>query len=247
MKLLSLIEVKGELQDPIASTDPVAYELLGSALNGLLQITAVKDATELEAALKSIVPAKTLLKRVDEDHKDIKEPFLNVTRALDEFKREFHSKLDGEIDRVARVAGAYQAEEKRKADEVARLEREKIEEAQKVAAAAQAALQAKLDAAVNPVQQKIIETKIEKTFDTLIETTQASVAKIHAAAPKGGSGRGGWDITVHDPKAFYAKYPHLCNIEPRLADIKAALNAGLIEKSGHGLTAVPNNKAMTRV
>lgn len=123
-----------DLYDSDISIVAEAMELQAAALREAESIDSISDEFEANCAAEAMQSLKQLEKRITESHKVVKEPYLSVTRKLDEIKRDYLDPIKGEHSRISAMLGAYQAAERQKKleaeREARRKERELIEQQQ---------------------------------------------------------------------------------------------------------------------
>lgn len=104
-----------------------AWERRAEVLASAEGIATVQDSFDAECAADALRGIAELAKGIDAAHREAKAPVLELTRRLDGLKRDFLAQLEGEKARLSRVLGAWQAEERRKAEEAARAARREEE------------------------------------------------------------------------------------------------------------------------
>ena len=108
-----------------------AFALQAAAIDEAAGITQITDSFEAECAGDALAELKDLEKRMAEAHKEVKAPYLAITRKIDEIKRDFVSPLADQKKRIGGLLGAWQLaerEKQRKADEEARRKEREIME-----------------------------------------------------------------------------------------------------------------------
>lgn len=80
-------------------------------------ILTVRDTEGANLAAIALRDVKTFTRSIEEARADVKGPVLDLGKRIDALARELTAELETEATRLSRVLGAFQAEEKRKADE----------------------------------------------------------------------------------------------------------------------------------
>ncbi len=154
-----IITLAGIDSAQLATTD--AARLKRDGLIALARgVTGVRDPDAAKSAATALCEVKAFARFVEDARAEVKAPVLELGKRIDAIARELTIDLSTEERRLSRVIGAYQAEQKRIADE-ARLkamaeeqriwedaqavERAKAEEAKKLADAAAAKAKAEFD------------------------------------------------------------------------------------------------------
>jgi gas vesicle protein len=192
-------------------------ELLAEAAT----INSVVDQIDADAAGETLKRCKDMVREVEASRVEVKAPVLELSRRIDALAKELTSSVDTEATRISRVLGAWQAEERRKAEEArrraaeeeARIRREaerRQREAERNAADAQ---QAAEHAAA--IQQVAVER--------IVQARQEAEAQVALSRPAGATVRETWCFEVTDIQALYQAAPYLVTLSPNAAAIRAAI------------------------
>lgn len=192
---------------------PEARELRDGLLVEIRGVTTVSDAFDADVAADVLKRTKDLTRSIEASRTTVKAPVLELGKKIDALAKEITAELESEAGRVAKVLGAYQLEEKRKAEAAARAAREEEERIKREAAAkAEAAAPAEVAAIVDQATERIVATR------------QAAAAVV---APKAANTGVREDVCfeVTDIVALYAARPELVNLEPNGTAIRAICKA----------------------
>lgn len=220
--------------------------LLANARRG----TSVRTADGAQRAAEIMRDIKSFTGLIEATRKEVKAPVLDIGKKIDAVSASLTLDLQAEYDRISRLLGAYQAEERRKQEEAAQRAREEEqrlireaqekqraidEEAQRKAAELEAkaanarteANAAKYQAEADAVRAKAEQDQraaADKTADAIVET-RVSVETASAPRPTGLAVRGEIKFEVTNIQALYDAAPAFVILEPNNAAIKAALKA----------------------
>ena len=204
------------------TTLATAKEARDALLKDAVAITAITDRMDADCAASTLKELKDFTKSIEASHKEAKAPVLDLGRKIDEVKKDLLTEVEAQASRLGRLAGAFEAEERRKADEerrkaeaeVMRLRREADMKA--LAAAREAKSIEEASAKAEEIQAKAAE---EVAIIKQEQATQAPAARPGLALRK--------EIIVEvlDAHALYAEDPRLCKIEANVAAIKALIKA----------------------
>jgi hypothetical protein len=193
-------------------------ELLHSAA----LVTTVADRIDADDALNVLKGLKDFGREIEAQRTAAKAPALEIGRKIDALAKDLASKVDAEASRISKVLGAFEAEERRKADE-ARYAAEA--EARRLASEAQRkADEARRAAPSAESADRAADTIVEQAQQQIVAVQQSAV---NAAVPKseGTSVRQDVCFEVTDIKALYAENPALVVLEPNGTAIRAILRA----------------------
>jgi len=185
-------------------------------------VTTVTDRIDADDATAVLRSLKAFVSTIETQRKLAKEPALDIGRKIDALAKELAAKVEAEAARISRILGAFEVEERRKADE-ARYAAEM--EAQRIARDAEAERLKALRAYTTA------EAK-DRASDAIVEKAQAEIVAVrqaaaNAAPPKTENSTLRQDVCfeVTDIKALYADSPHLVTLEPNGSAIRAILKA----------------------
>lgn len=140
-----------------------AMELQAAAIRTAEGITEISDAFDANCAGDALEELKQLEKRITDSHKEVKAPYLAMTRKLDEIKRDYLGPIADQRSRIGKLLGSFQAAERdkqRKAEAEARrkereiLDREREKQMEAMTSGDEAAL-AKSDEAIKTEVGKV--------------------------------------------------------------------------------------------
>jgi len=227
---------------PVFAFNDKAKELKSLALDGAALIGRVRNAADNELAVKAQRELKQVVSMFEKARKEMKEPLLEAGRALDRAVAAESDELEREHGRITALVSEFQREEQRRVAEerriqqaeIDRIEREKQAELKRLAdeKAAQEAEASKIkDAAEREAKLKEIAVTQRQAAVAVEESaanrTYFESRPIAATRVAGQSVRDDWEITVVNPYDLARYHPDCVSITPRLAEIKAHLNAGL--------------------
>lgn len=193
-------------------------------------VTAVVDRIDADSATGTLRALKAYQTAIESARTKAKGPVLDLGRKIDALAKELADKVTAEAGRISRIIGAFEAEERRKAEALrieaenraADIARKAAEEAAKVARAATTAEAA--DRAADAVREKAAEqiVAVKQQAGQAVATKQA-----------GTSVREDVCFEVTDIKALYASNPELVVLEPNGTAIRAILrNAPNLQLAG---------------
>lgn len=196
----------------VAFTDE-ARQQKALILDAAIDIERVSTPEEQAVAVGVQKSIKAFLDMVEAQRTKVKAPLLDACRELDGKVKEFVGKVNAEQLRIARLVGDFQqaelarvrSEEARRQKELAEIERKREEECAKA---------------------KSIEERerIREDFSQQVAAVQPPPAPAKA---EGQRVTETWEFEVMDASLLArCHYPEMCKVEPRRAEIKAALQAG---------------------
>lgn len=184
-------------------------------------VTAVKDRIDADDATNVLRDLKAFTVFIETARVAAKAPVLDVGRKIDALAKELADKATAEAGRISKVLGAFEAEERRKAEEAryqAELEARRIaEEAQRQA-----------------VKARAIATDAEaadRASDAVLEKAAEKVVAIRQQAAAVNTRQAGTQVRedvvfeVTDIRALFQAHPELVNLEPNGTAIRAILRA----------------------
>lgn len=192
-------------------------ELLAEAAT----IISVTDQIDADAAGETLKALKEFTRAVEASRTDVKAPVLKLSRDIDGLAKELVAELDSQANRISRVLGAWQAEERRKAEEA---RRKAAEEEERIKREAAEAMQKAQDEAPTSGHAAVAQAKIEaKAVEAIVAVKQQAEEVVALSRPAGATVRETWCFEVTDIKALYAAAPYLVNLEPNGTAIRAAI------------------------
>lgn len=184
-------------------------------------VVAVKDRLDADDATNVLRDLKAYSAAIEAARVSAKGPVLDVGRKIDALAKELAEKTTAEANRIAKVVGAFEAEERRKLEEAryqAELEARRIAaEAQREAAKARAAAPDALTA--------------DRASDAVLEKATEQVVAIRQEAAAVSTRQAGTQVRtevlfeVEDIRALYAAHPELVTLEPNGTAIRAIIRA----------------------
>lgn len=186
------------------------------ARDGLLReaskFRAVADQIDADSAAGLLRDMKSFLSTIEAGRTSVKKPVLEVGRRIDATARELVEKVKAESDRISRLLGSYQAEQRRLAEAQVREEQRRLEAEAKQRAAAIAAAETEEE-----------RQQAKEEAQTAIAQRQAALAEVTPPKIEGTSLRPTWLWEVTDMQALYKAAPHLCTLAPNAAAIRAVI------------------------
>lgn len=252
MKALQLYRPAEEIRKLQVITEaviqlPLAGQVKTELLERCAGLERVAGEKSQEIGLELLSEVGALIKQVGERRKEVKEPFLSITTAIDDVAKKYLKELETEKDRLKRILAEYQLElDKKRREEQARLDEEnrKVEaEKQRIANEA-AEQQRKLDAAAAAANSADELARIRKQQEEAqqqsaiaaanLELKQASLIQVAAPKKEGMSVKRPWRVEVLDAAKLYAARPDMVELKPRQAELNklVAGDGGLREIPG---------------
>jgi hypothetical protein len=216
------IIITPSLGDAVISSSEDARFIRDDLLKEAALVTTVADRLDADAATSTLRALKAYQTAIETARTKAKAPALEVGRKIDALAKDLSAKVVEESARISRVLGAFEAEERRKADD-ARIAAEN--EAARIAREAEAAaIQARRGAKTAEAADRASDAILEKAAEQTVAVRQQAV---NAVAPKqaGTAIRTDYAFEVTDIKALYAAHPELVTLEPNGAAIRAILRA----------------------
>ena len=203
----------------IASTDE-ARQRRDELLKLSARIEAVTTPEEALAATETMRELKRFTTQVEDAKKTIKGPVLDVGRRIDDTAKSLAAMVVGEYERIGRVLGVWQTEQRKREDEARRKAWEEEQRIKREAAEKLREAEAKSRTAAS-FEKKA--DKIEAKAMEQIAETRTAAALVKAQRPAGVSVRRVPQFEVTDIEALYEAAPTLVVMTPN----KAAINAML--------------------
>lgn len=231
-------------QLPTLSFTEQAIRIRDDALADSALIGKVDTSEENDAATVAHTRLNDVLRAVEKARKEVKQPIIELGRAIDARAKEFVSELQEESNRVGQLTADYHAlqEAKRRAAEAAaraeqqRIERERIkaerEAAEEIERKRQEALAAAKDHdELDRINEEAAEAQRIESERLRAEAEQRA-ADAAAIVPKqekadGQIVRHTWDFTITDIWTLARAHPTCVTITPRRGEIMDLLNAGV--------------------
>lgn len=215
---MTAIELK-DFEVPSVFVLPDAIEKRDNLIQQCQGITSIDNSFSNECAVEILRDVVRMKKDVEKTRKELKQPVLDLGRAVDGAAKDFLSSL-GEAERgVKKLVDGYVAEqrriafeaEKKRREEEQRIQREKEEAARKLEQAETAKEQQEAKAAV--------EEKVKEQAD--LKTAPVK----HEPKPEGMSVRVTKDFVIEDVEALWKARPDLVHMMPKRSAILEAIKS----------------------
>lgn len=214
---------------------PQAMEIRRHALAVATMVDQVKSEDDQVCAVDAQRKIREALKTCEDARKAVKEPFLEIGRKIDAAAKEFSIVLKEEEVRIARLLGDYQQEqlekiraaERARAEELARIERERLEAERKAQAEAEEKLRAAKDAAEAERIAKALEAEKQRQIELAAQQTEALGKAPEVAKVDGQIVREVTEFEVTDIWALARAHPACVKIEPLRQQIRELLDLGI--------------------
>ena len=217
-QILSLVGLKDQTE---VSIIPESKIIRDAAIAKAKDITTVSDSFESECAADALRDLQTLERRVEAVRKQLTAPVLRLQRDIMGKAKEFIESVSSESERIGRLLGEYQAEERKRIQEAerkARQEARRLEEDRLM----------RLDQErQNAITSAIFEGR-SADLEKLEETATSDIVAIRQAAslavekgPSGISTRGKWCFEIDDFNLLFDAHPEL--FSPDEVKIRAAI------------------------
>ena len=182
-------------------------------------VTTITDRLDADAAVSVLRGLKDFLKTIEAQREAAKAPALDVGRRIDALAKELVAAVKNEEARIARICGAFEAEERRKADDA------RIAAQNEAARIAYEAAQKEREA-----QRTMKPEAAARASDDIAAKAQTQIAAVRAAAApaprtENTQVRSTVLFEVTDMNALHAAHPELVVLEPNGTAIRAILNA----------------------
>lgn len=185
-------------------------------------VTTVADRIDADDATNVLRNLKGFLTAIEAQRTAAKAPVLDIGRRIDALAKELVDEVSGHANRISRVIGTFETEERRRAEETRRAAEA---EAQRVAAEAQRkADEARRNAKTAEAADRAADAVNEVAQQQIVSLKQTAAS---ATVPKQAGTQVREDVCfeVTDIKKLYADSPHLVTLEPNGSAIRAILRA----------------------
>jgi hypothetical protein len=204
----------------VASATDAARATRDQLLIEAARVTAVADRLDADDAISVLRQLKTFLSEIEKQRELVKAPVLKLSRDIDGLARELVADVKTHESRISRLCGAFEAEERRKAEDARRAAEA---EAARIAYEAAQATRKAIHTAVTP------EAAVRAT-DEISGKAQTQIAEVRAAVvappkPAASTLRGDVCFEVTDIKALHAAEPNLVTLEPNGTAIRSIIKA----------------------
>lgn len=203
-----------------ASITPAISQHRDEIVEAAESIEIVNGDAGQEAAARVLKDLSELCKLCEKSRTEIKAPFLEIGKLIDQRAKEFSAPIEKQISRLKRLSADYQLARIRKEEEE---RRKREEEAQRAEQERQKAIleSAAANAEGNPEAARVAEQKVQQAEQAIIQTLVVP----STPKPEGISARPVWKAEVLNPAEAYAKHPEWFELKPRLSVINAAINS----------------------
>lgn len=222
------------IQSPSCQITPSALRSKAVAIESCRGVTSIANEFDAEVAGTVLVEVAGLLKECEKARKAIKQPVLDISRAIDSTAEAYSSDLQKHSDRIRNLLGAYRAKieeeqraiERKRQEELARIERERI------AAEAEAKRKAEdaLKAATTPEQAEsaVVTAEAEAKRVGSVAVEQAAIVPVvpRVAPIFGVSIKSVWVFELLDVNELHKNNPQFVTLIPKAREINAAISAG---------------------
>lgn len=230
---MSTICISG-IQSPTAAITKDSLRSKAVTIESCKTVTKVENDFDAEVAGTVLVEVAGLLKGCEKSRKAIKEPVLQLCRQIDSIAASFSDDLEKHSDRIRGLIGKYRAKieeeqrivERKRQEELERIERERI------AAEAEAKRKADeaLKAAATPEQAETVVVAAEAEVKR-VEAKAVQQAALAPVAPRiapivGVSVKSVWVFEVVDINELHKSNPQFVTLTHKAREINAAIAAG---------------------
>mgnify|MGYP001550067541 CR=1 FL=1 len=207
---------------PIVSVADTARVKRDELLLDAGTVTTVTDRLDADCAVSVLRSLTDFLKEIESQREAVKAPVLKIGREIDALAKELVAEIKTQEARIARLCGAFEAEERRKAEDARR-----AAEAEAARIAFEAAAATRKAIAAAPTQEAAHRATDAIAGTALTKIAEVRQTAIAAAPPKVAESqlRSTPKFEVTDMAAFYAAKPDLVKLEPHNAAITAILRA----------------------
>lgn len=206
-----------------ATADAIA--LRDSALSVAALISQVVDDTSNAKACEAMRALKQVQTATEKARKDVKAPFLEACQQIDATAKEFVGEVVSELNRLSSASADWQTEQTRRMrdiqrkrdEENARLEKERLDELARIAAANAAG-------AITPEAAVVAAEKVNE-----LATQEKLTLPPEPVRPRaeGQVVREEWDFEVVNPFDLVRAHPGCVKIEVRRSEVDALIQAKL--------------------
>lgn len=184
-------------------------------------IITVTDQIDADAAGATLKALKEFERAVEASREEVKAPVLELGRKIDGLAKDLFTEVKAQGARISRVLGAWQAEERRKADEA---RRKAAEEEARIKREAAAAMEAAQQSAGSRAEAVVAQERIEaKAVEQIVAVKQQAEEVVALTRPAGAKVREEWVFEVVDMNALYQHAPYLVTLSANTSAIKAAI------------------------
>lgn len=232
-----------------------AAAICESALSRSALVGAVRSDRDNEVASAAQADLKSLIDRIEEARKVVKEPFLEACRAIDRSAKDATTDLKAEYERLGKSMGDWQSEqlekvreaERQRQAEIAKIEAQRREELERLEAErkrkeaeAAALAEAELRKARGTAAKKAAEARAKQEADRIAEEAAKEAQRLQelrdqeitALAPvavpvraEGQTVRPRWEFEVIDIWKLVRTNPGLVRVEVNRSEINQAIEA----------------------
>lgn len=215
------------------TVSPEADQKKADALELAKTIKTVSNKQEQQDEIACASLIKALINGMEKTRKEVKQPVLDAGRMIDDIAKIYSGTLIRELERIEKLSSAFQEQENKRLEairqEQERLNREAAEAAEAERRAYVKMMEAeriKAQSTGDTTALTAIQIAADEAAERNAEEARARQQALVAVAPANAEGARvvtGWEFEVTDIHVLYKAMPHLVQLEPRKALIKAAL------------------------
>lgn len=230
---MSTISISG-IQTPAAAITKDALRSKAVTIESCKTVTKVENDFDAEVAGTVLVEVAGLLKECEKSRKAIKEPVLQLCRQIDSIAAAFSDDLEKQSGRIRGLVGTYRARieeeqraiERKRQEELARIERERV--------SAESEAKRKADEALKAAQTPEQAETAVVAAEAEVKRVEAKAAQQAALAPvaqrvapiAGVSVKSVWVFEVTDINELHKSNPQFVTLIAKAREINAAICAG---------------------
>lgn len=219
---MSTLQITPSIGSVLVEAMPHARETRDTLLAKAALVLSVKDRIDADDATGTLRELKEFTKGIETARAEAKAPALELGKKIDALAKELAAQTDAEATRLSRLIGAFEQEERRKAEEI---QYRATLEAQRIAREAeQAAIDARRTATTAEAADRASDAVVEQAQAKIVEVRQVAANAV-VAKPTGTGLRQDVCFEVTDIAELYRTNPTLVNLEPNGTAIRAILRS----------------------
>lgn len=207
---------------PVVAVDAEAKSLRDSLLKQAVTVTTVTDRLDADDATAVLRNLSKFEKEIEASRESVKAPVLKVGREIDALAKDLLADIRAHMNRISRLCGSFEAEERRKADDAAQAARN---EAARIAFEAAKATRLAVAQAPTPEAANRAADAISNKAQTAIAEVKSAAIAIAPPKPAESQLRSTICFEVTDMAALYKSHPMLVTLEPNGTAIRSILKA----------------------
>ena len=234
---MQLIKLNLDVATVPVAEDADALAEQQTALVELSEVTQVTCPGEQDKAVRRARKAKILVQEAEKSRRGILKPIELLVDRINTIAKGYKTKLELEINRVNMMCTQFQKEEderlaeieRRRREEIARAEAERIAQERRLAEAQAEAASAKPDDREAQAMAELREQEAREAAEAARAAADAAI-RVASAERERSSGQIVADVVMYevlDVKALYAARPDLCILLPSKSAIRAILSPKL--------------------